>query len=60
MFGRAGEFEANWVIDVSHDRQYYALSLLVAREQNKRPIFVWSAPVQNPVIKEQSMSDAER
>lgn len=36
---RAGNFEAQLVIDVSYDRRYYALSLLVAREKEKRPQF---------------------
>ena len=36
---RAGEFEAQLVIDVSYDRRHYALSLLIAREQGKRPDF---------------------
>jgi hypothetical protein len=36
---RAGEFEAQLVIDVSFDRRYYAQSVLIARESDKRPDF---------------------
>lgn len=32
---QAGEFEAQLIIDVSYDRRYYSLSLLVARQQDK-------------------------
>lgn len=37
---RAGTFDAQLVIDVSHDRRYYAQSLLIAREREKRPDFL--------------------
>lgn len=36
---QAGAFEAQLIIDVSYDRRYYALSLLIAREHTKRPHF---------------------
>lgn len=36
---RAGLFEAQLVIDVSYDRRYYAQSVLIAREREKRPDF---------------------
>ena len=36
---RLGAFEAQLVIDVSHDRRYYALSLLVTREAKGRMDF---------------------
>jgi hypothetical protein len=36
---RAARFEAQLVIDVSYDRRYYSLSLLVARGGDKRPDF---------------------
>ncbi len=36
---QAGSFEAQLVIDVSYDRRYYALSVLVARAGAKRPDF---------------------
>ena len=36
---QAGSFEAQLVIDVSYDRRYYALSVLIARIGAKRPDF---------------------
>jgi hypothetical protein len=35
----AGPFEATLVVDVSHDRRYYGLSLLIVRADGKSPSF---------------------
>ena len=35
----AGSYEAQVVIDVGHDRRYFALSLLIARSEEKTPSF---------------------
>src|SRR5262249_29201225 len=36
---RAGSYDAQIVIDVGHDRRYFALSLLIARSAQTRPDF---------------------
>ncbi len=54
---KAGKFEAQLVIDVSYDRRYYAQSLLIAREREKRSDFrVLSASWHKPDPKHEAIN----
>jgi len=38
-FDQAGDYEAQLFVDVGHDRRHFALSLLIARSEDKKPNF---------------------
>ncbi len=44
---QAGQYEAQFVIDVGHDRRYVALSLLIARSEERKPTFKILSDVQS-------------
>ena len=50
---QAGPYEAQLIIDVGHDRRYFAVSLLVSREESKSPSFQLISHVQYKVEHEQ-------
>lgn len=46
---QAGMYEGQLVIDVGHDRRYFAVSLLVARNEKKNPSFRFFTNIQDKV-----------
>lgn len=54
---QTGQYEAQVIIDVGYDRRYFALSLLVSRNRNKKPDFLLrSEPYRKPDHKRQTIN----
>ena len=49
----AGPYEAQLVIDVGHDRRYFAVSLLVARNEDRNPSFRFVTQTQHKIDQHQ-------